>query len=167
MKKTTPAPDTPVATATKSTSAKATKKTTAKPVAVTVSKITPEASVTVEAPKTKPKAAVAPVVTRATSEVPTTTDVIEATPEAPVAAKVASKKASPKPKVAKITPTVEPEPSAALPEITMHERVGLTAGVIWHYLAERGTTPVAKISLCAAGRRSHHPTWYWLVSSGR
>jgi hypothetical protein len=27
----------------------------------------------------------------------------------------------------------------------MHERVGLTAGAIWHYLAEHGATPVAKL----------------------
>ncbi|WP_026147272.1 winged helix-turn-helix domain-containing protein [Methylomonas sp. MK1] len=27
----------------------------------------------------------------------------------------------------------------------MHERIGLTAGVIWHHLAENGATPVAKL----------------------
>jgi predicted DNA-binding transcriptional regulator AlpA len=27
----------------------------------------------------------------------------------------------------------------------MHERVGLTAGSIWHYLAENGETSVAKL----------------------
>ncbi len=121
------------------------KKTTAKPVAAKISGTTPEASDSVETPKTKPKAIVAPVVTNTTSEAPTTTDVIEAMSEAPVTAKVVSKKASPKPKAAKVVPAVESEPSIALPEITMHERVGLTAGTIWHYLAEHGTTPVAKL----------------------
>ena len=38
-----------------------------------------------------------------------------------------------------------PKPTAAMPEIAMPERVGLTAGNIWHYLAEDGATPVAKL----------------------
>ena len=31
------------------------------------------------------------------------------------------------------------------PEMTLSERVGLTAGSIWHYLSENGTSPVAKL----------------------
>ena len=38
-----------------------------------------------------------------------------------------------------------PKPVAATPEMTMPERVGLTAGSIWHYLAENGATSVAKL----------------------
>jgi hypothetical protein len=60
-------------------------------------------------------------------------------------AKAAQKKASPKPKAAKKMPAVESEPSVASLEIAMHERVGLTAGSIWHYLAEQGATSVAKL----------------------
>lgn len=36
-------------------------------------------------------------------------------------------------------------PVAAALEIAMPERVGLTAGNIWHYLAENGATPIAKL----------------------
>lgn len=38
-----------------------------------------------------------------------------------------------------------PNPAAATPEIAMPERVGLTAGNIWHYLAENGATAIAKL----------------------
>ncbi|MDD5321615.1 MAG: winged helix-turn-helix domain-containing protein [Methylococcales bacterium] len=38
-----------------------------------------------------------------------------------------------------------PQPNAAAPEIAMPERVGLTAGNVWHYLAENDATPVAKL----------------------
>jgi Winged helix-turn-helix domain (DUF2582) len=34
---------------------------------------------------------------------------------------------------------------AETPEITLPERVGLTAGSIWHYLSENGASPVAKL----------------------
>ena len=33
----------------------------------------------------------------------------------------------------------------SMAEITMPERVGLTAGSIWRYLSENGATPVAKL----------------------
>jgi predicted DNA-binding transcriptional regulator AlpA len=32
-----------------------------------------------------------------------------------------------------------------MPEVTLPERVGLTAGSIWHYLSENGVSPVAKL----------------------
>jgi len=35
--------------------------------------------------------------------------------------------------------------AASTPELTMAERVGLTAGSIWHYLSEHGETPVSKL----------------------
>jgi hypothetical protein len=34
---------------------------------------------------------------------------------------------------------------AGIPEVTLPERVGLTAGSIWHYLSENGASPVAKL----------------------
>jgi hypothetical protein len=148
MKKTTTVSEMPVSKTEKSTPAKATKKPPAKPVVAEVAKTTPEASVTVVTSKTIPKAAVAPEITKTTTEALTTTVVIETTPEVSVTAEVAKaapKKASPKPKAAKNTPAVEPEPIAALPEIAMHERVGFNAGSIWHYLAENGATPVTKL----------------------
>ena len=66
-------------------------------------------------------------------------------PIAPVATKVTPKKPSPDQKPAKKAQAVAPKPVAATPERDMPERVGLTAGNIWHYLAENGATPVAKL----------------------
>lgn len=122
MKKNTTDPKTPVAKAEKPTTAKATKKTTAKPVVAKAIKTTAEAPIAKEVTETTPESSVTPEV-----------------------AKAAPKKASPKPKAAKKAPVVAPEPVALQPEISMHERVGLTAGSIWHYLAEQGSTPVAKL----------------------
>jgi len=68
-----------------------------------------------------------------------------AQPTATVATKATSKNPSPDQKPAKKTQAVAPQPDAATPEIVMPERVGLTAGNIWHYLAENGATPVAKL----------------------
>ena len=64
-----------------------------------------------------------------------------------VATKATSKKPSPDQKPAKKIQAVAPppQPDAAAPEIAMPERVGLTAGNIWHYLTENGATPVAKL----------------------
>ena len=68
-----------------------------------------------------------------------------AQPITAVTAKATSKKPSPDQKPAKKTQAVAPQPAAAAPEIAMPERVGLTAGNIWHYLAEKGATAVAKL----------------------
>lgn len=38
-----------------------------------------------------------------------------------------------------------PKPVAAILEMAMPERVGLTAGNIWHYLTENGVTAVAML----------------------
>jgi len=40
---------------------------------------------------------------------------------------------------------VAPKSIEATPGMTNPERVGLTAGSIWHYLTENGTTSVAKL----------------------
>jgi len=66
-------------------------------------------------------------------------------PIATVVTKATSKKPSPDQKTPKKAQAVAPKPVAATPEKTMSERVGLTAGSIWHYLAENGATPVAKL----------------------
>lgn len=70
----------------------------------------------------------------------------KATAEQPIATVVTKvKKPSPDQKIRKKVQAVVPKPVTATPEITMPERVGLTAGSIWHYLAENGATPVAKL----------------------
>ena len=81
----------------------------------------------------KPKTTTEKTVPKAKTEQPTTTVATRATP----------KKPSPDQKPAKKTQAVALQPDAAAPEIAMPERVGLTAGNIWHYLTENGATPVA------------------------
>ena len=66
-------------------------------------------------------------------------------PAAAVATKAAPKKPSSAQKPAKKAPAVAAKPVAATPEKTIPERVGLTAGHIWHYLADNGATSVAKL----------------------
>lgn len=136
MKKTTPTSETPVSNTEKPAPAKATKKTASKSVPA---KAKQETSASSGKTKAKPKA------TKTVAEAPITVESIEKAPEMPVA-KATPKKADPKPKAAKVEPTVESAPVAAAPVvISMHERIGLTAGVIWHHLAEHGATPVAKL----------------------
>jgi Winged helix-turn-helix domain (DUF2582) len=74
-------------------------------------------------------------VPKAKAEQPVATVVTQATP----------KKPSPDQKPVKKAPAVAPKPVAVMPEIPMPERVGMTAGSIWHYLAENGVTSVAKL----------------------
>jgi cytoskeletal protein RodZ len=62
-----------------------------------------------------------------------------------VATEAAPKKPSPEPVAPAKVQAAAPKPPAATPELTMSERVGLTAGSIWHYLSENGATPVAKL----------------------
>ncbi len=54
-------------------------------------------------------------------------------------------KSSQAPKSPKIAHVVVSNQVAVTPEMTMPERIGLTAGNIWHYLSEKGSTPVAKL----------------------
>jgi hypothetical protein len=68
--------------------------------------------------------------------------------EPPVALVVAvesPKKPSPAAKSPKKSQVVASKPVVASTEIAPSERVGLTAGSIWHYLVENGATPVAKL----------------------
>jgi hypothetical protein len=66
-------------------------------------------------------------------------------PATTVAKQAAPKKPSPEKKVP-IKPKVETTKAVAVtPEIGMPERVGLTAGSVWHYLSGNGATSVAKL----------------------
>jgi hypothetical protein len=68
--------------------------------------------------------------------------------EHPLAAAVTQttpKPSSPVKKTPKKNPIVAPKAVAAIPEMTMSERVGMTAGSIWHYLAANDATPVATL----------------------
>ena len=66
-------------------------------------------------------------------------------PIATTVTKVASKKPSPVKTSSKKASVAVPKSIAMTPETPPSERVGLTAGSIWHYLAEHGATQVAKL----------------------
>jgi winged helix-turn-helix protein DUF2582 len=77
---------------------------------------------------------------------PKTTSKKPAQAKQPIAtAATKAKKPNPVQKNAKNAQAVDAKTVAAKPEITMPERVGLTAGSIWHYLSDNGATPVAKL----------------------
>lgn len=142
MKKTTTAAETPVAKAKaeKPTPPKATKKKPAKPV-------------TTESVKSTPEDPIAPEASSITSKT------TKSAPDAPIiseATKAPIKKAAPKPKAPKKAPAIESATTAAssdiepisfasAPETAIQDRIGLTAGSIWHYLAKNGASPVAKL----------------------
>lgn len=68
--------------------------------------------------------------------------------EQPVVTKVtktASKKPNPKPVAPAKIQVASSKPAAATTELTISERVGLTAGSIWHYLSENGPTSVTTL----------------------
>ena len=66
-------------------------------------------------------------------------------PIAEVETKATPKKPSPDQKAPKKAQAEASKPIVETPEMAMSERVGLTAGSIWHYLAKNGVTPVAKL----------------------
>jgi hypothetical protein len=66
-------------------------------------------------------------------------------PIAAAATRTTPKPSSPVKKTQKKAPIVAPKAVAAIPKLTMSERVGMTAGSIWHYLAENGQTPVGTL----------------------
>lgn len=148
MKKPTTSSETSVAKAKteKTANTDATKKPAKKPVAAAAAKTTTEAPVSAAASKTKPESSVA-------ETKPETLLIVEApaaaSPVAPVSVaedvKPTPKKPSPKSKP-KVAPVAEPEQADLSPEPPMHERIGLTAGSIWHYLAENGATSVTKLA---------------------
>lgn len=55
------------------------------------------------------------------------------------------KKKPTKPKATKKASVVNSDSSAQSAEISVYARVGLTAGAIWHYLADNGPSPVDKL----------------------
>ncbi len=102
----------------------------------------------------KPKATIEKPVLKVEAEKPVEAIVVAPVePAAPVAAKATAKKPSLEKKAPKKAQAATPKPVevevevevAVAPAITVSERVGLTAGSIWHYLSENGPTPVAKL----------------------
>ncbi|MDO9141192.1 MAG: winged helix-turn-helix domain-containing protein [Methylobacter sp.] len=89
------------------------------------------------------------VVKKAVKEKSGTTLVTKEQPVVAVAAEVSletsTAKTNVKPKPVKKAPVVSTEPVVSVPAITMHERIGLTAGAVWHYLSEQGTTSIVKL----------------------
>lgn len=74
-------------------------------------------------------------VSKEKTELPAATKITETTPKKPGPKKQSLNKAQ----------AVSPQPIVATPEIAMSERVGLTAGSIWHYLTEHGSSSVTKL----------------------
>jgi hypothetical protein len=87
-------------------------------------------------PKTtnKPKALTGKPVPKAKTEQPVV-----------VAAETKSIKPSKPAKSPIKAPVVVSSPVAETAEINLSERIGLTAGSIWHYLSENGASPVTKL----------------------
>ena len=76
------------------------------------------------------------------------TKAITKTPDQPVSASTVTetpKKKPAKPKAATKAPVANAASSAQAKDIAMQDRVGLTAGTIWHYLADNGPAPVDKL----------------------
>jgi predicted DNA-binding transcriptional regulator AlpA len=78
--------------------------------------------------------------------------VAKAEPAAPKPVVSKAKEAAPKKPspAAKVVKSPEPKvpaakPASAVPELSVSERVGFTAGNIWHYLNDNGATSVAKL----------------------
>ena len=120
MKKPQTTPEKPVSTT-----------TTEQPIAPKATKAAPKKTSEVKPAQKKAE----PVVAETKAEQPIATATAPATP----------KKPAPKPLPVKKVATKSTTPAAATPELPTVERVGLTAGSIWHYLSENGATPVSKL----------------------
>lgn len=112
-------------------------------------------------PKAKTEQAVVAVASEAKTKKPSSTaktpkqtqadtakPISKAKTEAPIALVVAEeipKKPSSPPKSPSKTKIETPKAVVSTTDITPSERVGLTAGSIWHYLAENGATSIAKL----------------------
>jgi hypothetical protein len=96
--------------------------------------------------------------TKAKAEQPVAKVVTKATPKKPGTDKSSPKKAQ----------AAAPKPAAVTPEMPMPESVGLTAGSIWHYLAENGATSVAKlIKELAEEEKIIQRSIGWLAQEGK
>ena len=91
--------------------------------------------------------------------------------EAPIAAVVAEKtpkKPSSPPKSPSKTKNVTSKAVVSTTDITPSERVGLTAGSIWHFLSELGATPVGKlISELSEEEKIIQRSIGWLAQEGK
>jgi len=121
----------------------------------------PTTTIEKPAPKAKTEQAVVAVASEAKTKKPSSTPKTPKQPPAvtpkpvskaktePAVAVIAAEESPNKPSPAAKSPkkpqVVAPKSVVTTTEITPFERVGLTAGNIWHYLAENGATPVAKL----------------------
>lgn len=88
-------------------------------------------------PKISAEKPVAKAKAEPTSPKPVVSEAKEAAPKKPSPAAKAVK--SPEPKAP------DTKPASTVPELSASERVGFTAGNIWHYLNDNGATSVAKL----------------------
>lgn len=84
-------------------------------------------------PKTTPK------------ELATTANAEAKQPNAAIAPKAAPKKTTPTKQPSKKTQEKVSKPVEEAPKLVLQERIGLTAGSIWHYLDKNGATPASKL----------------------
>ena len=122
-----------------------TTETPKKPTKAVVTKTTPKKPATTKATPKKPAKA---VVTKVTPKNPAKAVVTKATPKIPaktVVTKTTPKKSVPVKKPTKKVQDVASTPVAAASEMIVTDRVGSTAGSIWHYLNDNGATSVAKL----------------------
>ena len=105
------------------------------PLKTEVSTETPKKPAKAVATKAKPKNPVQSVVTKATPKKPAKAVVTKTTAKKSVPVKKSTKKAQ----------TIASKPVAVASEKTVPDRVGSTAGSIWHYLNDNGATSVAKL----------------------
>lgn len=68
-------------------------------------------------------------------------------------------------------PTAPKKPKAAspvVPDLSLSERIGLTAGSIWQYLSENGATPITKlITALAEEEKIIQRSIGWLAQEGK
>lgn len=97
----------------------------------------------VSTPTSKP-AAKKPAASKTAAKKPEVAADTNAVSAAPAPA-VATPKPTPATAAKKSEPAKAKPGTAKAPELGMSERVGLTAGSVWHYLSENGPTSIAKL----------------------
>jgi outer membrane biosynthesis protein TonB len=111
------------------------KSKTEQPIAAVASEVKPKKASPTQMSPNKPKAVTPKPVPKAKTEQPV----------AVAATETKAIKSSQTPKSPKKAQVVASNQVEETPEMTLPERVGLTAGSIWHYLSENGSTSVAKL----------------------
>ncbi|MDO8828240.1 winged helix-turn-helix domain-containing protein [Methylophaga sp.] len=132
---------------------------------VTPAKAAPKKS----SPAQKPSKKVQAEQAEATIEVPVASKVTPAQAAAPIkpAVKAAPKKPNVLQKAPKTAEDLFVEP-VATSDITVKDRIGLTAGLIWQYLADHGATPVAKLMReLPEEEKIIHRSIGWLAQEGK